>query len=87
MEVEPAVLMEETVDTVVLPEKIKGFVVGCSRLNVRETPSADGSIVCVLDAGTEMEIDAAESTSEWLKICIAMGIEGYCMRKYVDANL
>ena len=46
MEVE---LIQETVDTVTLPKTVSGVVVDCAKLNVREEPSIDADVVCVLD--------------------------------------
>lgn len=84
----PAVKMvEETVETVVLPETVEGTVVNCTKLNVRAMPSTNAEIVCVLDAMSKIEIDVSKSTDEWFKVCTAMGADGYCMRKHVDARL
>lgn len=80
-------LVEETVATTALPEMVSGTVVNCVKLNVRANPSTDADIVYVLDAASEMQIDVAASNNEWLKVCTATGIEGYCMRKFVDARL
>ena len=80
-------MVEETVETVSLPEMVDGVVVNCAKLNVRSEPSITASIVCVLDAMSEIEIDVAKSNNEWFKICTAIGAEGYCMRKFVDAYL
>lgn len=79
--------MVETVDTVVLPKSVSGVVVNCSKLNVRAEPNTDSAIVCVLEAMSEIEIDVNKSNNEWFKICTAIGVEGYCMRKFVDARL
>lgn len=80
-------LVEETVDTVSLPSIVEGVVANCSKLNVRAEPTLDGDIVSVLDVMSEIKINLAESTDEWFKICTTVGIEGYCMRKFVDAHL
>ena len=80
-------LVEETVETVTLPEIVVGTVVDCSKLNVRANPNATAAVVGVLDAKSEVKIDAAQSTNDWVKVCTATGIEGYCMRKFVSANL
>ena len=86
--VEPVIeLVQETVSTVPLPELIEGTVVNCAKLNVRAEPSTNADIVCVLDAMSEIEIDVAKSNNEWLKVCTAIGVEGYCMRKFVSAAL
>lgn len=85
-EVKP-VLVTETVSTVALPKTVEGVVVNCAKLNVREEPNTEAEVVCVLDVTSEIEIDINASTNSWFKICTATGVEGYCMRKYVDAHL
>lgn len=81
------VLMEETVETAPLPETIEGVVVNCGKLNVRAKPDSNAEIVCVLNAKSEIEIDVAKSSNEWFHVCTATGVEGYCMRQYIDARL
>lgn len=81
------VIMEETVKTVTLPETVEGVVVNCGKLNVRENPSVDAEVVCVLDAMSEIEINISKSTKDWFHVCTAIGVEGYCMRKFIDARL
>lgn len=80
-------MVVETVETVTLPKIVNGFVANCTKLNVRVQPAADADVVCVLDNGTEIEINVNNSTDEWFGICTAAGIEGYCMRKFVNAKL
>lgn len=80
-------LVAETVETVALPETVTGVVSGCAKLNVRAEPTITSDIVCVLDAMSEIEIDISKSNHEWFKICTAIGAEGYCMRKFIDAYL
>ena len=80
-------MVDETVETVTLPETVTGVITGCSKLNVRVAPVAGAEVVCVLDVNTEIEINVANSTDEWFSICTAAGIDGYCMRKFVDASL
>lgn len=87
VEMPPVDLVEEAVETVALPKTVDGIVVNCGKLNVRVEPSIDSDIVTVLNAMSEIEINVAESTGEWFKVCTATGIEGYCMRKFVDAYL
>lgn len=84
--VRPA-LFNETVETVSLPKTVEGVVAGCAKLNVRAEPNLFAEIICVLDVSSEMAIDVENSDSEWFKICTATGIEGYCMRKFVEACL
>ena len=77
----------ETVETVTLPETVNGVVANCTKLNIRMKPDTDGTVVCVLEAGSEIKINVSESNNDWLSVCTATGIEGYCMRKFVNANL
>lgn len=81
-------LVEETVETVAVPNiPIAGTVVNCSRLNVRAEASADADIVCVLNGKSEVEIDVDKSTRDWFYVYTAAGLEGYCMKKFVDARV
>lgn len=80
------VLVEESVETVTIA-KAEGVVVNCGKLNVRAEPSIDADVVAVLNAQSEIEIDVVKSTDEWFHVCTAAGVDGYCMRKYVEAHL
>lgn len=85
---EPAIeLIQETVETVTLPETVVGVAVNCARLNVRATPSLNAEILCVLDVGAEVQVDVANSDNEWFKLCTATGIEGYSMRNFINTHL
>lgn len=64
-----------------------GVVANCAKLNVRSKPSTDSDVVTVLNAGDEISIDVDLSTDEWLKIRTADGVKGYCMKKFVSANI
>lgn len=86
-EVETPAIVQETVSTVTLPETVKGVVYDCAKLNVRAEPNTIADIVTVLPVGSEVEITTNKSDNEWLYVCTAIGIEGYCMRKFVKANL
>lgn len=86
--VDPVIeLVEETVETVTTPEVVTGVIVDCRKLNVRAEANSTADVVCVLDVNSEVMIDVAESTNEWFRICTATGVDGYCMRKYVNAHL
>lgn len=80
-------LVNETVETKTLPETVTGMVVGCAKLNVRSDASLFADVVCTLDVMSEMMIDVDKSTKDWFFVCTATGIEGYCLRKYVEAHL
>lgn len=82
--VEPVV---ETVETVTLPTTVTGVVVDCARLNVRVAPNANANAICTIASGAEVTINVEESTNEWFSICTASGINGYCMKRYINASL
>lgn len=87
-EVEPVVEpVVETVETVTLPTTVTGVVIDCARLNVRMAPFASANAVCTIVSGAEVTINTAESTDEWFSICTASGVEGYCMKRYINASL
>ena len=64
-----------------------GMVANCAKLNVRSKPSINGDVVTVLNANDKVIIDVDKSTDEWFKIRTADGVNGYCMRKFVSANI
>lgn len=66
---------------------VKGVVANCAKLNVRSKPSINGDAIAILNAGDEVSIDVDKSTEEWFKIRTVDGIKGYCMKKFVSANI
>jgi SH3-like domain-containing protein len=65
----------------------KGVVANCAKLNVRSKPSVKGNVITVLNVDDEVSIDVNKSTNEWFKINTVDGVKGYCMRKFVNANI
>lgn len=69
------------------PENIQlGKVVGCAQLNVRTEPSlfADLATDRPLKRNAEMMVYPDESTDEFYKICTESGVEGFCMKKFIE---
>ena len=88
--VEPAVevkMVEETVKTVPIPKTINGVVSNCTKLNIRKDPSVHAEILGVVDVDSEMKIDMDKSNDKWFYVSTAVGIDGYCMRDFVNAKL
>ena len=88
--VEPSVevkMVEETVKTVPIPKTINGVVTNCAKLNIRKEPSTHAEILGVVDADSEMKINMDKSNDEWFYVSTAVGIDGYCMRNFVNAKL
>lgn len=59
--------------------------VTAKRLNIREKPDIGSSILCVVEANSELMIEK-DVSKEWFKVCTVLGVEGYCMKKFVDIN-
>lgn len=71
---------------IVKAEPMIGIVVGCKNLNVRKTPSPDAEIVQIIECGSEVMIDAGKCTDDFHAVCTASGAEGYCMKKFIEAE-
>lgn len=78
-EKEIANLKEDEVVSVIM-----GHVCNCDRLNVRKGPSLTSDILCVVERSTELVINEEESTDEFYKVYTEPGIEGFCMKNYVN---
>ena len=93
-EVVEEVVVEEPVVTsepIAAPEhvveestKVLGVVTECAKLNVRQEPSTDAEVVTTIMIGTEVMVDVAESTEDFYKVCTGAGVEGYCMKKFIN---
>lgn len=74
---------EPTPPTDSTPEPVYGVVVGCKALNVREETDVNSVKICVLPAGTKVEIMASAS-AEWFHVCTEAGLEGYCLSEFIS---
>ena len=63
-----------------------GVVTGCEKLNVRKGPSSTALIVCEIERQTEVMIDESESTEDFYKVCLASGVDGFCMKKFIEVQ-
>ena len=78
--------VEQKVETPVVPEPAKGVVVYCKKLNVREEPHIESDVLCVINNGDEVTVDIFETTEEFYKVCTEAGVEGFCMKKYIEVE-
>lgn len=65
---------------------VTGIVVDCRKLNVREQMHTGATVLCELPVSAEVQIIADEYHNEWYHIFTASGIEGFCMKKYIEIN-
>ena len=78
----PETIIETDTPVVFTEERVYGVVFNCEKLNVRNAPSKESEVVSKIDKDTECMIDMDTSTSDWLHVYLADGIEGFCMRDY-----
>lgn len=62
---------------------VTGIVTDCVKLNVREDPDPTATILGTITAATELIVSKEESTEDYYKICTSVGLEGYCMKKFI----
>lgn len=73
---------EKVVEAVI--EAKKGVVANCENLNVRSEPKADADVVAIVSCDSEVSVDMKDSTSDFYAVCTAAGIEGYCMKQFIN---
>ena len=88
LEVNKAIEEIETIAPIAPEPKktVRGVVVGCYNLNVRTGPRKDFDVICEIPSESEVEIDESESFADFYKICTASGVEGFCMKKFIEVR-
>lgn len=66
------------------PKKVKGTVIGCNKLNVREQMNIKSAVLCVLPVSSEVKVIADEVHDDWYHVFTTSGVEGYCMKQYIS---
>lgn len=61
-----------------------GYVTDCVKLNVRETASKDSSVLCEIILNSKVIVDEENSTDDFYKVTTETGVEGYCMKQYIN---
>lgn len=86
----PSVIVEDFIESV---EKVASDLfrelpahVNCPLLNVRVAPHPEADIVYQISKSTKIMVYPVYSTDDFYKICTATGIEGYCMKKFIDVE-
>lgn len=81
----------KTMDTSIEKVYIKeGTVVNCDKLNLREKPSKDTKVLCVLNKGDKVQVDLkidgepVPSDISFYQVCTAAGVKGYCVTKFIS---
>ena len=82
----------ETIEEPIAPvepedsKEIVGIVTGCGKLNIRQSPSVFADVLCEVSLKTELVIDFDRSNDGWFSVCTPAGIEGFCMRKFIEVK-
>lgn len=64
------------------PVAIIGAVSNCKKLNVRTNPDKTSDVICVINAGDEVEIMSEGETSDFY--CVHFNdVIGFCMKEYI----
>ena len=80
-------VVEETAEKIVeesVPSIVLGVVTECVKLRVRKTPEVGDNVICEILFASEVLVDLNESTNDFYKITTGVGIEGYCMKQYIN---
>lgn len=66
-------------------EPLVGVVCNCERLNIRTAPDKKAEPVAVVNKDTVLMIEYPVNTnSDWFKVYTEAGVEGYCMKEFVE---
>ena len=66
-----------------------GTVHNCAKVNLRRSPYKDSdgkNIITELLTGVAVVIDEDESTPNFYKVITEDGLEGYCMRQFIELS-
>ena len=77
--------VEPVIEEVVKPaEPTTGKVARCNKLRVRKSPSPLAEVLCEIAVDTKVIINESDSTIDFYKVCTGAGVEGYCMKKFIE---
>ena len=66
-----------------------GIVANCEKLNLRRSPLKDSdgaNIITELLSGVAVVIDEDESTPNFYKVTTETGLDGYCMKQFIELS-
>ena len=81
--------LDQTLEETPKKESKVGIVANCEKLNLRRSPLKDcdgANIITELRPGVAVVIDEDESTPNFYKVITEDGLEGYCMRQFVEVK-
>ena len=81
--------VDQPVEEAPKKESKVGIVANCEKLNLRRSPLKDSdgaNIITELLPGVAVVIDGDESTPNFYKVTTETGLEGYCMRQFIELS-
>ena len=81
--------VDQPVEETPKKESKVGIVANCEKLNLRRSPLKDSdgaNIITELLSGIAVVIDEDESTPDFYKVITETGLEGYCMRRFIELS-
>ena len=81
--------VDQPVEETPKKESKVGIVANCEKLNLRRSPLKDSdgaNIITELLPGVAVVIDEDESTPNFYKVTTETGLEGYCMRQFIELS-
>lgn len=81
--------VDQPVEEAPKKESKVGIVANCEKLNLRRSPLKDSdgaNIITELLSGVAVVIDEDESTPDFYKVITETGLEGYCMRRFIELS-
>ena len=81
--------MVETAESNALPSEIvennivEGVVSNCEKLYIRKVPKPGSFVVCIVDAGTILQVNKKESNKDFYKVTTEAGWGGFAMCQFV----
>ena len=78
--------VDQPVEEAPKKESKVGIVAHCLKVNLRSEAITGNNIITVLPAGTALVIDEDETTDKFYKVTTETGLEGYCMRQFIELS-
>lgn len=65
-----------------------GVVTECGYLRVRSTPEVkDNNVITKIKIADEVIVDIDKSTDEFYHVTTESGVEGFCMKKFINIGM
>lgn len=79
-------IVENKLEETVSRKFLTGTVDNCKMLNVRAEPKSDAEVILAISVTTMVMINPDESTDDFYKVYLADGVEGFCMKDYINVE-